>query len=61
MITHVYHHFMGRFYQVRSSRALARYHRLKAKSEKFFRRIPRVEADARDDRSDRALAEGGEE
>lgn len=61
MITHVYHHFMGRLYHVRSSRALARYHRLKAKSEKFFRRIPRVEADARDAALGRPLAEGDEE
>lgn len=58
MITHVYHHFMGRLYEVRSGRALARYHRLKARSEKFFRRIPRVEADARDAASDRDPGEG---
>lgn len=61
MITHVYHHFMGRLYQVRSRRALVRHHRLKAKSEKFFRRIPRVEADARDASSDQEARDGERE
>lgn len=38
-------HVMGRFCEARAGRALRRYHRLKSLSEKFFRRIPRIDRD----------------
>lgn len=39
----IFWHLVGRFYEARALRALKRYHRLKAISEKFFRRVPRAQ------------------